>query len=161
MRVHVNETKLWKDSKSRLPLFQDDAKKGELYVLVKGDVRFFEAMAGHVLPLGKLAAGDAFRKGTANLEVFCRALSYCAGRNIIFAHTDHCCSYFYKVVETLTVDLLGASDTYKKGNFDLGMIDTVFPRAIADWIRQKVNMDNEELTEALKKFPKDQKVVKA
>ena len=161
MRVHVDATKLWKDSKSRLPLFQDDAKEGDLYVLVKGDLRFFEAMAAHVLPLGKLAADDAFKKGTANLEVFCRALSYCAGRNIIFAHADHCCSYLYKVVETLTVGLLGASDTYKKGKFDLGMIDTVFPGAIAGWIRQKEIKDKEELAKALEKFPKDRTAGKA
>ena len=114
------------------PAFVEDPDRISIVTVVTGSIRFFEAMASIVTPLGKLSAGGAFRSRHANLHVFCQALSRIAGANMIFLYGGNECRSDTKAVNgELFRGLLAHSVRWNEESFRPDQLDELFDRAIS------------------------------
>ena len=87
-------------------------------VVVTGTLHFFDVMARHTWPLGKLARGNAFWERPENLHIFTKALSLLAGENVIFLYGGtNSITDVRDVAGTLVSGLLSRSDAYQDGSF--------------------------------------------
>lgn len=118
MKTLCERSSSWRAVYEGHPAFCELPNRIPIVTVVTGSIRFFEAMASIVLPLGKLSAGGAFRSRHANLHVFCQALSRIAGANMLFLYGGPDCRSDYKAVTgELFRGLLAHSAIYGSESF--------------------------------------------
>ena len=106
-------------------------------VVISGTTRFYESVAQHVRPLGRLAAGGAFYEHPQNLMVFLQVLNELAAPGVLFlCATDDLQSSAEEVGQNLASCLLEHSASFSDRAVTAATLDSLLGDSMASgWLQ--------------------------
>ena len=114
----------WPSVYEEHPSWVKEGNKRDLTLVIRGTLTFFQYLARHCWPLGRLGNNNAFSNHPENLQVFTKILSYLSGDSILFLYGGSSfVSEMSDVTGTLRASCLNHSPAFVRGEFKLSFYD--------------------------------------